>query len=189
MPRITIDPLSFPITKLTMEQKVERVQRLCGRFPNWSSNLKHRDCRAVVKFLHKTFTYNLIPMTHWSDLTDDMIYVSNTIINPKRIDTALIIFHVMIEGLEAKYPTRSIPFPILITKLMTDAKVPFKVVMKGGRAGPAVGYGTLQRMSLMTNDGGLSSATPLQPAPHRVRSATVKLTMMDLLQGLMRKVS
>lgn len=120
---------------------------------------------------------------------DDMAYVIDAILGSKRIKVASIIYHVMIKASEAKHPIGSFPFPILVTKLMVDTKVPFKVVTKRSRAGLVVGFETLERMSLMTKDGRSSSIAPLQPASHRFRSAMVKLTMMGLLHGLMKKVT
>lgn len=100
-------------------------------------------------------------MIHMSDLIDDTTYVIDAILESKRIYVASIICHVIIKAHESKHPMGSIPFPTLVTRIMTAAQVPFKVVAKGGRSISAIRHGILQRTGLMTKDGGSSSVAPL----------------------------
>lgn len=157
VPHVTNEPIPFPIHKLFIEQKGESVQRLCGQFLSRSENLKHGDCRPVGKFLHCIFTYNILPTTHKSDLTDDAVDLIDAILDLQRNDSASIICYMMIKAHESKHPTSILPYPTLVTSIMPSVKVPFKVAAKGRNSGPAFGHGTLQRMGLIKKDEGRSS--------------------------------
>lgn len=108
MPQVTKQELEFLIDKLTMAQKLEWVQELYGKFIKRDTELKHSACRSMGKFLHWMFTYNLLPTTHYSGLTDDTTYLIHGIFGLKRIDLALVIYHVMLKATTMKHSIGSI---------------------------------------------------------------------------------
>lgn len=95
----------------------------------------------------------------------------------------------MIKAHESKHPTSSLPYPTTGTSIMTTAKVPFKVAVKGLKLGSTIGHGTLHHMDLIKDAGRSSSSTTLQLGPDRARSVKVKSSMMGLLHTLVCKVT
>lgn len=89
----------------------------------------------------------------------------------------------MLKEVVAKHSTGSMPFPILITKFLTQDKVSFKVELKGGR-GVTVGLGTILRMGLVSKVGESSTGSTFRPTPHQVSSTKAKSTMIGLLFGI-----
>lgn len=187
VPWVTGQSLEFSIGKLTMAQKSKCIQELYGRFVKWYGLLKHLNCWPMVKFLHRVFTYNLLPTTHHSKVLDDTAYLIDGILTLKRIDLASIISHMMLKATEEKHSRGSMPFLILITKFLTDAKVPFKVKSKGGR-GATFGFGTLSRMGLVAKADESSTGPTFRPAPYQVSSTKAKSIMMSLLYRIKGKV-
>lgn len=117
VPRPTQALITFPIHKLTLEQKGARVKRLCGRFLNLLEKLLHKDYRPIAQ-VHQFFTYNILPTTNRSILLDDIAYMIDAILDSQRIDLPTLICYMMISAHKATHSTGSLPYPTLVIMIM-----------------------------------------------------------------------
>lgn len=117
-----------------------------------------------------------------------MTYVINGIFNDKSVDILVTICHMMIKAAFTDLATGSILVPILITKIMTKEKVPFKARVILCRCNPPITMDSISKMGLITKEGEKSNCT-FKPYQSRSASANVHGTMMYLLNSLVSKVT
>lgn len=116
---------------------------LRGKLVGWGTQMKKKPCRPLVKFLHKVFTYNLLRITHRNELTFQMTYLIDAILNDKSIDISSIIYYMMINAASKDHAMGSFPFLIMLTKTMLKEKVPFNVGVVLHRRNPPITMGYL----------------------------------------------
>lgn len=109
------DVIEFPIKKLTPTEKGDPTDRLCLQYVHWGNKLPYK---PIVKFLGRVFSYNLILMTHQNDLTLQMAYLINNIIEVM-INLPTMICYMILKTAKVAHSIRSIPFPVFITKILT----------------------------------------------------------------------
>lgn len=88
-----------------------------------------------------------------------MVYVINAILNGKSVDIPFVIYHMMLKTTSADRATGSIPFLILIMKIMTMEKVPFKAGATSCHRIPSIAMGYFSKMGLIAMKGEKSKRT------------------------------
>lgn len=83
---------------------------------------------------------------------DDTTYLIGWILDNAQIDLPTILCHTMIRTHESAHSTGSLSYPTIITQLLKEVNVPFKVVPQGRKASKAVGHDTLRKIGLIEKD-------------------------------------
>lgn len=122
IPRVA-DAIPFPPRHISEEDKAEMTHHLCGKTVRWITKLAKNDCRSVVQFLFRVFTYILPLTTHRSGLTIYMAYLIDSILEGKRIDLPYIICYVFLRVSAIDHSTGSWPFLVLISQIFKTQKV------------------------------------------------------------------
>lgn len=109
------NPIAFSPLPMTPNEKEDMIVWLYGKLMAWGTHLTKKPCCPLVKFLHRVFAYNLLPIIHLNELTFQMTYLTDAIPNDKSMEIKVIMCHMMIKATFVDHTMGSMPFPILLT--------------------------------------------------------------------------
>lgn len=110
---------------LSPEEKGTIAAELGGLGVPWTSKLDASETTYATRLLNRIFTYNLLPTTHQTDMSPEMVYVIRNVLYHRPMDLSEILYTKMIKATESQDPRTSLYFPILIMKLMQKNGIKF----------------------------------------------------------------
>lgn len=106
--------------------------------------MKAVECTIVAQVLNKAFSYILFPLTYSTNILEDESFMTDRVLHSPPLDLASIICHWIIQAVEEKNITNSLPYPKLVTALLQIQKIPFPPSSVSVSIGSPISLGMLQ---------------------------------------------
>lgn len=127
-------------------------------------------------------------MTRYNHLTLLTAYLIDKILEGPKVDLPSVICYVILKTIKAQHSTGSIPFPILITKILATHKVPIRILAPTKPPTPPFTIRSLKWMNLV-EDASNPKKKGVKLNTTKATLASTKATMMSLMYTVIKKLS